>query len=266
MGKSQEPKPFQPFARPLISVDNCSPSGEAKSSIVRINFLPDSLRKPGAIAEKLAVSLVCCSLVTLPGYSQETSNQVLPPPPPLVPSTDLNQAPDQTSNALPRETVFQAPGSYQSTNANRYWVYVNGDSPYLLEQVKAVEPKAFIQEFQGRRVIQVGIFSTETNARQQIETLNARGITAELATNNLNYPNLAQVDRYLVVVPADRSSLSALSQQAMRLGIRQDAIQQKDAPLGPHLQIGPFPSHGEAKEINRYLRSAGMDARIYFKP
>lgn len=265
MGKSQEPKPFQPFAQHLVSIENRPASGEPKPLIPGVNFLPDSLKNLRSIAEKLALPLVCFSLVTLPGYSQETSNQVLPPPPPLVPSSDLNQAPAPTSSALPRETVFQAPGSYQSTNANRYWVYVNGDSSYLLEQVRTVEPKAFLQEFQGRRVIQVGIFSTETNARQQIEALNARGITADLATNNLNYPNLNQVDRYLVIVPADRASLPVLSQQAVRLGIRQDAIQQRDAPLGPHLQIGPFPSHGEAKEINRYLRSAGMDARIYFK-
>jgi hypothetical protein len=283
---------------------------------------------------------------------QQGSDQpMISVPPPVVPipqTTSPGSAP-----AYPGETVFQAPNNVQRGASGRYMVFVNGGSPYLLQQVQTVEPKAFIQQYQGRQVIQVGTFGDETNARRQIEALRGQGVVAELAamptssypylpsnvasspnayaqsgagvpnsyppsgavdsnssyptsgvmsapgsyppsgansyspsggaTNSFNsfpppppptgdastyYPpggsNITKSSPYLVIVPGSRDELPVLTQRAMGLGIRQDAIQQKDSPLGPHLEIGPFSVYKEAKDVSNYLSGSGLDSRVYF--
>jgi len=222
--------------------------------------------KPQAIPSAIASSFACFMLATLPSHAQETTSRLLPPPPQIIPVSDLDRRPVPGNFSDQQEAVFQAPTNLQPSSATQYLVYVNGDSPLLLQQVRAVEPGAFIHEIQGRRVIQAGTFSNETNARQQINALSQQGIAGEMtAQKPIAYPNLNRSNRYLVVVPASREVLPTLTRQAVRLGIRLDAIQQKDAPLGPHLEVGPFAEHSQAEAINRYLRSAGMDARVYFR-
>lgn len=61
-----------------------------------------------------------------------------------------------------------------------YLVYVNGDSPLLLEQVRQVEPNALLQEYNGRRVILVGLFEQATDAEQKAIELSNQGIGAEV--------------------------------------------------------------------------------------
>lgn len=217
-----------------------------------------------------------------PGRSQ-LAPELLPPPPPALPSASANPGIDPTAPIptvplspvaptplpqtpvapTPQETVFQAPIDFQRTVPGKYLVYVNGDSSYLLQQVQTVEPRAFIQTYQGRRVIQVGTFNEETNAQRQITALAAQGIRAETMAAN-SAANPMPINRYLIVVPGSRNELPQLADQAIRLGVRQDAIQPKEAPLGPHLEIGPFPGRGEAETVNRYLRRSGMDSRVYY--
>ena len=296
--------------------------------------------------------------------SQQGSDQpMISVPPPVVPipqTTSPGGAP-----AYPGETIFQAPSNAQRGTPGRYMVFVNGGSPYLLQQVQTVEPKAFVQQYQGRQVIQVGTFGDETNARRQVEALKGQGVVAELATTpTSNYPylpssvvgspnsyaqsgagalpnpypqsgggtlpnpypqsgpvdsnsypapgatgvpgsyppagansysppvgatnsfnsfpppppptgdpstyypsggaNITKSSPYLVIVPGSRDELPVLAQRAMGLGIRQDAIQQKDSPLGPHLEIGPFSVYKEAKDVSNYLSGSGLDSRVYF--
>lgn len=188
------------------------------------------------------------------------------PPPPSVTVPDLQPlAVPSTPFPVQEERVFQAPVNSRGM-ADRYLVYVNGDSPYLLQQVRYVEPGATIQYHQGQRVIHVGTYDDKIIARQRVTALNMQGIGAEIAANELVPPNVTKTNRYTVVVPASRDSLSALAAQAVQMGIRQWAIQQKDAPLGPHLEIGPFATYNEAKEVNHYLRRGGLDARVDFMP
>lgn len=205
-------------------------------------------------------------------FAQEPA-ELLPPPPttspltttPLPGGSEPEPAPLMPESPPPgSETVFQAPIDLQKARSERYVVLVNGDSPYLLQQVQLVEANAFVRQHQGRRVIQVGTFSNEANAREQVTLLNRQGIRAEIAANQ-SLPGGANAARYLVVVPGDGSSLSALADEAIRLGIRRDAVQQKEAPLGPHLEIGPFAAQGEAEDLNRFLRKSGMDSRVYYR-
>ncbi len=201
------------------------------------------------------------------------AQQVVPlPPPPTVSVPSLSPASSFANpNPVPgRETVFIAPVNPQSSSSNRYIVYVNGDSPYLLQQVRTIEPNASIQQYQGQSVIQAGTFDSEAQARQQIAALNAQGILAEMATTTgismTTAPtSVAAVSHYLVIIPGSREELPALADRAVRMGIRQEAIQQKDIPLGPHLEIGPFTDNQDASKISQFLNGGGLDSQVYYK-
>ena len=210
-----------------------------------------------------------CAIVSLIAGAPSRAQQVVPlPPPPSVSVPGLSTTPAINSTPFPGgETVFLAPVN-RSGVAGQYIVYVNGDSPYLLQQVRSIEPNAFVQRYQGQNVIQAGTFDNEASARRQIAALNSQGIMAELATTNaaVSAPpaTVATTSRYIVVIPGGRNELASLADRAVRMGIRQEAIQEKGAPLGPHLEIGPFTEHSDAKKISQFLNGGGLDARVYY--
>ncbi|PSB25504.1 hypothetical protein C7B82_23050 [Stenomitos frigidus ULC18] len=210
-----------------------------------------------------------CAIVSFMGLSPSQAQQIVPlPPPPTVSVPGLTNGYSSNSTPLPGgETVFVAPINRQGVAA-QYVVYVNGDSPYLLQQVRSIEPNAVVQQYQGQTVIQAGTFDNEASARRQIAALNSQGIMAELGTinaaSNVLSPNVATTSRYVVVIPGGRDELASLADRAIRMGIRQEAIQEKGAPLGPHLEIGPFAQHSDAKKISQFLNGGGLDARVYY--
>lgn len=211
-----------------------------------------------------------CAIVSLMASAPGQAQQVVPlPPPPTVSVPGLGTTPSAiNSTPFPGgETVFLAPVN-RSGVTGQYIVYVNGDSPYLLQQVRSIEPNAFVQSYQGQNVIQAGTFDNEASARRQIAALNSQGIMAELATTNaaVSTPpaTVATTSRFFVVIPGGRNELASLADRAVRMGIRQEAIQEKGAPLGPHLEIGPFAEHSDAKKISQFLNGGGLDARVYY--
>lgn len=83
----------------------------------------------------------------------------LPPPPPVM---------------FGQETL-------SSTQApQQYLVVVNGDDAFLLSQVQQIQPLASVQEYNGQRFIQAGLFSDINSAQQQVSTLAASGIGAQV--------------------------------------------------------------------------------------
>lgn len=216
--------------------------------------------------------LALCSIVQ--SASAQSPGFPLTPPPPTVPIQPLPSLPVD-STPLPNERVFQAPVTNPlpssvpisaPSNRPQYRVFVNGDSPLMLQQVKRVEPQAFIQQFEGRRVIQAGVFSTEANARQQTEALAAQGIASEITTSNMgSLPPGNSARGYYVVVPGDRADLPDFRDRAIRLGVQQTSIQLRERPLGPHLAVGPFAQRQQAEAMGTYLRDKGkLDTRIFF--
>lgn len=123
----------------------------------------------------------------LPPQPQLMAQQIvdgLPPPPNLPPSM-------QRPSLQPQEVApgvsqpFASPAQSVPAIANPsstpyYGVFVNGDSPLLLEQVRKVESGAFLQDREGQRVIQAGLFSDSSRASQQAAALEAQGIGAEI--------------------------------------------------------------------------------------
>jgi hypothetical protein len=189
------------------------------------------------------------------------AQNTLPPPPINVPSELPPIAPPE---ALP--AVNLAPASVPATYLKGHRVYVNGDSPLLLQQVRSVEPTAFVQTYQGRRVIQVGLFSNEVNARQKVDQLAAQGIQSEV-TNELMGSALSsgpQTKGYYVVIPAAQADLPQIRDQALRMGVPQHLLSLRDRPLGTHVAVGPFPQKKDAQEVEQYLHKGGLNTRVYF--
>lgn len=73
------------------------------------------------------------------------------------------------------------PATYgQEAAGQQYLVVVNGDSQILLSQVQAVQPSASVQDYNGQRFIQAGLFGSAASAQQQVSTLSAAGIGAQV--------------------------------------------------------------------------------------
>lgn len=212
----------------------------------------------------------CSSGLIAPIAAAQSPGFSLPPTPPIsVPSETLPIQPIE-STPFPSERVFQAPANQSApiaapVNRPQYRVFVNGDSALVLQQVRRVEPGAFIQQFRGRQVIQAGVFSTEANARQRSEALAMQGITSEITTSNVgSLPGGNSARGYYVVVPGSRSGLIDLRDRAIRLGVQRNSIQLRERPLGPHLAVGPFARRQQAETMERYLKDKGLDTRIFF--
>ncbi|NEQ99511.1 MAG: hypothetical protein F6K30_22875 [Cyanothece sp. SIO2G6] len=97
----------------------------------------------------------------------------LPPPPPIP------ELRSPTQNTMP---MGSGPTGAEEREGELHMVYVNGDSPLLLEQVQQVEPSATLQPFEGQTVILVGMFDRSSTANQQVERLDERGIQADVAS------------------------------------------------------------------------------------
>ena len=72
------------------------------------------------------------------------------------------------------------PLSVNPTALGRYVVYVNGNSNLLLDQVRRIEPGAFLRNDGGQQVIQAGRFVSPANAQGLINLLERQGILAEV--------------------------------------------------------------------------------------
>ncbi|HEY9620856.1 MAG TPA: hypothetical protein V6C78_10825 [Crinalium sp.] len=141
----------------------------------------------------------------------------LPPPPP-IPSSQLPPPqiqPDSTPQLSPApiNPAFQPSTSAfspsSSSSDQRYLVLVNGDSPLLLEQVRKVESGAFLQNYDGRQVIQAGSFMEQNRAQRQQQALESQGIGADVIAVATPTSSVAQADSYAASSVAYNSTLPA---------------------------------------------------------
>lgn len=82
----------------------------------------------------------------------------------------------------PPPTTFGQESIAQNQAVQQYLVVINSDSEMMLSQVQQVQPTASLQEYNGQRFIQAGVFNDPTTAQQQVSTLAASGITAQVVT------------------------------------------------------------------------------------
>lgn len=139
-----------------------TPSSAVPTGLVRAGWLWSGIL--GGLAASVALS-------TQAAWSRPVLNDTrhflvaqqvvdgLPPPPPVVPG---------------QETL--------TGQAQRYLVLVNSDSDMMLSQVQQIQPTASMQDYNGQRFIQAGLFSDLATAQQQASTLAAAGIGAQVVT------------------------------------------------------------------------------------
>lgn len=231
------------------------------------------------IFEELPPPSYSPSLPPIPTFGVPTSP--LPPASPSsIPTFDVPTSPPPPTSSdtvIPgRELNFEAPAPTPSLPSRRpsldatlYRVDIYGGNLFVLSQVRQIEPSAFVRQEDG--VIQAGVFSNADNAQLRVRELAAQGIRSQItpiATDNNTVAFAAErfsTNRaYFVVIPGNREDLPNIEAEVMALGIGQSAVSRREAPRGPHVAIGPFDDRGEANRWSNYLRSIGMDARVYF--
>lgn len=215
-------------------------------------------------------------LLVLAGWlvsATPSSASPLPPNPqrgPRVPPP-INFAKEKlpSPSFTPRELDFQAPvASPPNTNSEKYLVYVNEASLLRLQQVRTLEPTAFVRQYKGRSVIQSGIFTKNSNAQQQAKALRSKGIEARIVSLATGEETEFAVNSksYFVVIPASQENLPLIENQVRQLQIDIPvSISKKEQPRGPHVRVGPFSERGQAERLNRYMLNSGLrNARVYY--
>ncbi|HYX13185.1 MAG TPA: hypothetical protein VE944_02235 [Nostoc sp.] len=197
--------------------------------------------------------------------------------------------PLQNNQFAPNQPSQPEQSSQYNQNFERYLVYVDGNDFQTLQAIRQIEPSAYIRQYQGRNVIQSGVFNRVSNAQQRVNELQSRGIyNARIISfgngqqidvgngtfggdrNNINPPKLAS--RYYVVIPTTQEQLPAIAEQIRQnlarfsqdLG-RAGGVLERTQPRGPHVAIGPFSDQFQAGEWNKYLRNLGYkNTRVYY--
>ena len=140
------------------------------------------------------MSAGCYGLLATKAAVAQTSPKVaqyLPSPPPLSPRSriirgnrinrgrknnilPLPNIEPPISNQIAKEYTFKAPSIAQS-----YRVEVLGNNQQTLQQVRNIEPQAFVKG----NIIQVGIFQDKDNAATLVQELALKGLWARIANH-----------------------------------------------------------------------------------
>lgn len=226
-------------------------------------------------------------------FGQE-SPQLPPVEPAQTYQPEQNFQPLQPAQDFQPEQNFQPsqPAQFSQYNQNfeRYLVFVDASDYQTLEQIRRLEPSAYVREYQGRNVIQSGVFSRVSNAQQRVNELQSRGIYSARIISFANGQEIGyfdggnrgsdrrsanvpkQVSRYFVAIPTTSQDLPAIAAQirqtlaqfSQNLG-RSGGVLERTQPRGPHVAVGPFADRVQAEEWNKYLRNIGYkNARVYY--
>ncbi|MFN6569788.1 hypothetical protein A6770_14280 [Nostoc minutum NIES-26] len=170
-----------------------------------------------------------------------------------------------------------------SQSFQRYLVYVDNYNYQTLQQVRQIEPGAYIRQYQGRSVIQSGVFNRLSNAQErvrQLESYRIYGAQIVSFTDGREIPTSSyssntgdrgvgvsrgESSRYYVAIPAKSEELPAIAERIRQNTRLSGFIFQRQSPRGPHVAVGPFAQRTEAEEWNNRLQNLGFgDARVYY--
>jgi hypothetical protein len=227
---------------------------------------------------------------------QQGGVETLPPPPDLQPIPYGQQPLPQIEPVQPvqnnqSEQDFQPSQAVEanqySQNFERYLVYVDSNDPQTLQQIRLIEPRAYVRQYQGRTVIQSGVFSRASNAQQRVRELRSYGINSarvvsfangqEINTSSSfrsdsgrdNYSrdnSRREESRYYVAIPAKAEDLAGIAARIRQNLGQNGGVFERLKPRGPHVAVGPFTERFQAEEWNKYLRDylGYGDARVYY--
>jgi hypothetical protein len=94
--------------------------------------------------------------------------------------------------------------------SEQYGVYIESDSPLLLEMVQQIQPGAILRRYDGRTVIEAGIYFNEAEAEYLVNALAWRGIEAEI-TDFSDEVNFGSSGSFIpIVVPIPREEIDPI--------------------------------------------------------
>ncbi|YAF95921.1 MAG: hypothetical protein AB3A66_25900 [Nodularia sp. CChRGM 3473] len=212
------------------------------------------------------------------------AQQTLPPLPNVRPAEPVEFY-QYNQNLQPYQPVQV---NQYSQNFQRYLVYVDSSNFQTLQLVRQIEPGAYIRQYQGRSVIQTGIFDRLANAQNRLADLRSYGInearlvsfadgreiptSASFSTTGQEIPTLPgspnnqrQQSNYYVAIPADSREIPVIADNIRRNIGQYGIVLEREQPRGPHIAVGPFAGRTEAEQWNKYLRNLGYgNARVYY--
>ncbi len=164
--------------------------------------------------------------------------------------------------------------------ATRYFVYLNGNSPLLLNAIRRYVPAATLQQYGTQTVIQLGIFEDITAAQAQKQLLESQGFRVEMdaiaptALSSLvqplptpvptaplpTVPTPEPTGTYVVYTEEDTALNLARVQQIVPSAIRR---QVGDRSV---IQVGAFDSSTQAQQWTRVLAAQGIPAKVGLIP
>lgn len=220
----------------------------------------------------LNMQIVPIAILALAGYFTLTNASFAQVVVETLPPSNLSESNPQLPDEVfvPRDLDFRVRSQPPSSpKSDRYLVYVNTPNSTQLEQVKQLEPAAFMRQYQGKSVIQAGVFSQPLNATNIAKQLQSQGIATHiinLSTGQEIALQKAISKFYFVVIPAGAEDLPIIERQVKQLPNKVPAIiSQRQEPRGSHLRVGPFMEKDKAESYNRYLISTGLtNARVYY--
>jgi hypothetical protein len=196
----------------------------------------------------------------------------------------------KNSQLLAQETQQQVqPGESNQYNRNfeRYFVYVDSSDFQVLQRVQQVESNAYIRNYNGRNVIQSGVFHQQSNAEIRVRELELNGVLGAKIVNsanieikpnnsgqqtaydnNQNNPNNYQQEArksYYIVIPSHPNNLRSFGTEIRQKISANIDVFMRTQPRGAHIAIGPFSDKSEAEIWNSYFQNSGYgNARVYY--
>jgi hypothetical protein len=196
----------------------------------------------------------------------------------------------KNSQLLAQGTQQQVqPGESNQYNRNfeRYFVYVDSSDFQVLQRVQQVESNAYIRNYNGRNVIQSGVFHQQSNAEIRVRELELNGVLGAKIVNsanieikpnnsgqqtaydnNQNNPNNYQQEArksYYIVIPSHPNNLRSFGTEIRQKISANINVFMRTQPRGAHIAIGPFSDNSEAEIWNSYFQNSGYgNARVYY--
>ncbi|MDB9456270.1 hypothetical protein [Dolichospermum circinale] len=180
----------------------------------------------------------------------------------------------KNSQFLAQRTQQVQPGELNQYNRNfeRYFVYVDSSDFQVLQRVKQVESNAYIRNYNGRNVIQSGVFHKQSNAEIRVRELELNGVFGARIVNAANLeviPNNPDKQKerkyYYIVIPSHHNNLSSFGREIRQKISANISVVMRTQPRGAHIAIGPFSDKSEAEIWNSYFQNSGYgNARVYY--
>jgi hypothetical protein len=197
-----------------------------------------------------------------PSAIAQTVVETLPAPP------QLNKSNSQAAEEVfvPRDLDFRVPET--ATAQNSFLVCINNSNATQLEQIKQMVPTAYIRQYQGKSVIQAGVFSQELNAVVLAQKLQSQGISPHIFNITTAKELALKTEKskfYFVVIPAKDRDLTSIERQVKQLPIVVAAIFSQRHDRGSYLRVGPFTAKEQAESYNHSLLASGLNnTQVYY--